>query len=91
MPDIQYLGRSCIRIRGKEGIVLSDPFPKANGFDPGKPTAQIVTLSTDDAGRVSPAVVKPLKERVFVVDGPGEYEVGGVMINGVRTYRDAEK
>ena len=91
MPDIQYLGRSCIRIRGKEGIVLSDPFPKTNGFDPGKPTAQIVTLSTDDAGRVSPAVVKPLKERVFVVDGPGEYEVGGVMINGVRTYRDAEK
>lgn len=91
MPDIQYLGRSCVRVRGKEGIVVSDPFPKGNGFDPGNPTAQIVTLSTADAERVNVRVVKPLKERVFVIDGPGEYEVGGVMINGVRTYRDAEK
>ncbi len=91
MPDIQYLGRSCVRVRGKEGIVISDPFPKGNGFDPGNPTAQIVTLSTADAERVNVRVVKPLKERVFVIDGPGEYEVGGVMINGVRTYRDAEK
>lgn len=91
MPDIQFLGRSCIRVRGKEGIVISDPFPKANGFDPGKPSAQIVTLSSNDGQRLSSSVVKPAKDRVFVIDGPGEYEVGGIMINGVRTYRDDEK
>jgi L-ascorbate metabolism protein UlaG (beta-lactamase superfamily) len=88
MPDIQYLGRSCVRVRGKEGIIICDPFPKSNGFDPGKPTAQIVTLSNTDTERVNAGVVRPIKERVFVIDGPGEYEVGGVMINGVRTYRD---
>lgn len=92
MPDIQYLGRAGVRIRGREGIVICDPFPKANGFDPGRPTAHIVTLSSDDSGRLDRTVVRPMKEdRVFVIDGPGEYEVGGVMINGVRTYRDTEK
>lgn len=91
MPDIQYLGRSCVRIRGREGIVMNDPFPKANGFDPGKPTAHIVTLSGNDATRLDRNVVRPMKERVFIIDGPGEYEVGGVMINGIRTYRDANK
>jgi len=85
MPDIQYLGRACIRIRGREGIVISDPFPKADGFDLGRPTAHIVTLSSSDERRVSAAVVKPQRERVFVVDGPGEYEVGGIMITGIRT------
>lgn len=91
MPDIQYLGRSCVRVRGKEGIVVCDPFPKANGFDPGKPTAHIVTLSSSDPERVSSGAVRPMKERVFVIEGPGEYEVGGVMINGTRSYRDNEK
>jgi L-ascorbate metabolism protein UlaG (beta-lactamase superfamily) len=90
MPDIQYLGRSCVRLRGKDGIIINDPFPKSNGFDPGKPSAQIVTLSIVDAERLSASVVKPLKERVFVIDGPGEYEVGGIMINGIRSYRDGE-
>src|SRR5688500_12865605 len=91
MSDIQYLGRACVRVRGKEGIIVCDPFPKANGFDPGTPTAQIVTLSVADPERVSASGVRPAKERVVVVDGPGEYEIGGLMVNGIRTYRDAEK
>lgn len=89
MPDIQYLGRACVRIRGREGIVVSDPFPKADGFDPGRPTAHIVTLSGDDERRVNAGAVRPQRERVFVVDGPGEYEVGGIMITGVRTRGEA--
>jgi L-ascorbate metabolism protein UlaG (beta-lactamase superfamily) len=80
-----------VRVRGKEGIVICDPFPKANGFDPSKLTAQIVTLSGTDRERLNAAAVKPAKERVVVIDGPGEYEVGGVMVTGVRTYRDNEK
>jgi hypothetical protein len=90
MPDIQYVGRSCVRVRGKEGVVICDPIPKTNGFDPAKLTAHIATLSSDQS-RLTAAGIKPLKESVFVIDGPGEYEVGGVMITGVRTYRDNQK
>lgn len=88
MPDVQYIGRGCVRVRGREGIVICDPFPKGNGFDPGRPTAQIVTLSSRDPLRLNPQIVKPLQRDVFVIDGPGEYEVSGVMIEGIRTYRD---
>lgn len=91
MPDIQYLGRSCVRVRGKEGIIVCDPSPKINGFDPNKINAQIVTLSNTNRERLNAAAIKPAKDRVFVIDGPGEYEVGGVMIAGVRTYRDDQK
>lgn len=80
-----------MRVRGREGIIVYDPFPKANGFDPGKITANIVTVSGTDRERFHPEAIKPAKERVVVVDGPGEYEVGGVMIAGVRTYRDDQK
>ncbi len=91
MPDIQYLGRSCIRVRGKEGVVVYDPSPKVSGFDPSKITAHIVMLSSSNTERVNGAAIKPVKDRVFVIDGPGEYEVGGIMIAGIRTYRDNQK
>src|SRR5918997_229618 len=88
MPEIQYLVRSAVRIRGKEGVVITDPFPRGDGYDIGKVQAHIVTFSTNDPLRTYVDGVKPMAERVFVVDGPGEYEVGGVMVNGIRTYRD---
>jgi L-ascorbate metabolism protein UlaG (beta-lactamase superfamily) len=90
MAEIQYIGRSCVRIRGKEGIVICDPLPKRAGSDGSRAMAHVVTLSSHDATRVDASTVKPLKERVFVVDGPGEYEVSGIMLHGIRTYRDAE-
>ena len=89
MAEIQYIGRACVRVRGKEGIVIYDPPAKRIGNDSARLTAHVVTLSTHDSHRVDAAGVKPLKERVFVVDGPGEYEVSGIMIHGTRTYRAA--
>lgn len=91
MADITYIGRSSVRVRAKEGVVLTDPFTRGGGYDLGKATAHIVTLSSDDARWNNTQGVKPVTERVFVIDGPGEYEVGGVMINGIRTYRDKER
>lgn len=88
MPDIQYLGRASVRLRAKDGVIITDPFPRGDGYDIGKPVAHIVTLSSRDPARSSVEAVKPVVERVFVIDGPGEYEVGGIMINGIRTYRD---
>ncbi|CAA9313156.1 MAG: hypothetical protein AVDCRST_MAG93-5357 [uncultured Chloroflexia bacterium] len=91
MADITYLGRGSVRVRAKEGVVVTDPFPRGAGYDIGKATAHIVTVSSNDERWNNTQAVRPMTERVFVVDGPGEYEVGGVMINGVRTYRDKER
>jgi L-ascorbate metabolism protein UlaG (beta-lactamase superfamily) len=57
----------------------------------GRPTAHIVTVSHDHPGHNNTAGVRPMRDPVFVVDGPGEYEVRNVLITGVRTYHDKEK
>lgn len=91
MPDIQYLGHACFRLRGRDGIVLCDPFDRAIGIDMGRPTAHIVTVSHNHIDHNNVAAVRPVRERLFVVDGPGEYEVSGVMITGIRSYHDTQK
>ena len=91
MPDVQYLGHSCFRLRGREGVVLTDPFDRSVGFDLGRPTAHIVTISHRHPDHANVTAVKPLREQLFVIDGAGEYEVSGILITGVRTYHDTKK
>jgi L-ascorbate metabolism protein UlaG (beta-lactamase superfamily) len=91
MPDVQFLGHACVRLRGREGTVLCDPFSRAIGLDIGKPTAHIVTVSHDHPDHNYTAAVRPLRDQLFVIDAPGEYEASGVLITGVRTYHDKDK
>ena len=88
MPDIQFLGHACFRIRGRDGVVLMDPVDRTSGYDIGKPTASIVTVSHPHDDHNNTSVVKPLKESLNIFTGPGEYEVGGILVTGVRTYHD---
>lgn len=88
MPDVQFLGHACVRIRGRDGIVLCDPFSRSIGLDIGRPTAHIVTVSHDHPDHNNVAAVRPMRDRVFTIDGPGEYEVSGILITGVRTFHD---
>ncbi len=76
--EIQYLGRSSFRIKGKQVILVTDPFVKT--------FADIITVSDRNAGEINPALVKGTSRRPqpFVVDGPGEYEISGVSIMGFR-------
>ncbi len=91
MPDIQYLGHACFRLRGREGIVVCDPFDRSIGLDLGRPTAHIVTISHNHLDHNCVTAVRPLRDRTFVIDGPGEYEVNNVLITGIRTYHDKVK
>ncbi len=91
MPDVQYLGHACFRIRGRDGVVICDPYGRSVGLDLGRPTAHIVTVSHNHPDHNNVAQVRPLREKLFVVEAPGEYEVGGILITGVRTYHDKVK
>ncbi|HEU5317947.1 MAG TPA: MBL fold metallo-hydrolase, partial [Chloroflexota bacterium] len=74
--DIVWFGNSCFRLQSSQATVLTDP------FDPLPAAAisgvQIVTVS-DRAlrDRVPPV------DGARVVDGPGEYEIKGVPVNGL--------
>jgi len=85
--DITWLGISCFRLRGRDGTVLTDPYAKAGGQSMGHPTADIVTISHRHSNHANVAGVGGAPK---VVDGPGEYEIGGIVITGISTFHDAE-
>jgi L-ascorbate metabolism protein UlaG (beta-lactamase superfamily) len=82
--DITWYGHSCFRIaeRGKAAIV-TDPFDESLGYEIPRLKAEIVTISHAATGHNH---LDALKSYDHVIDGPGEYEVGGVFIIGVATY-----
>lgn len=91
MPDVHYLGHACFRIRGRDGAVVMDPCDRASGYDIGRPTASVVTVSHYHDDHANVAAIRPIRERLNTFDGPGEYEVSGVLITGVRTYHDKKR
>lgn len=82
--EIIWYGHSCFRLaeRGMATVVV-DPFDsKSIGYSPLKLKADIVAISHDAPGHNNTEVVKGTS---LVIDGPGEFEIGGVFITGVQT------
>ena len=88
MAEIKWFGHNCFRIRAKEATVITDPVDKVTGFAMSKQTADIVSVSHGHKGHNNLNAVRP---EFQVVDGPGEYEMHGVFITGIRTYHDSAK
>jgi L-ascorbate metabolism protein UlaG (beta-lactamase superfamily) len=86
MAEFRFFGHNCIRIKAREGVILTDPVDKVTGYAMAKQTADIVTISHDHQGHTNLNAVKPEYQ---VVRGPGEYEMHEVFITGIRTYHDA--
>ncbi len=87
--DISWLGHSCFRIKGRQGIVIiTDPYSPSLGYSLGKPSARIVTVSHQHPGH---SYVQGIDGEPRPVTGPGEYEIGGVLIIGIATFHDEEK
>jgi L-ascorbate metabolism protein UlaG (beta-lactamase superfamily) len=104
--EITWYGGSCVRLKGREGVVAADPFRSIVGPTGRGLSADIVSFGFPDPadadGRTSkakPGVVSrqlrvPLPtslEGAYVLDAPGEFEIHDVMVTGVRTFRDAER
>jgi L-ascorbate metabolism protein UlaG (beta-lactamase superfamily) len=88
MADITWLGYSSFRLRGKDAVIVTDPFDRGLGLEPARPRADIVTVSRNEPGYNAVATVKGDPR---VVHAPGEYEIKGVFITGVGTFADAKK
>jgi L-ascorbate metabolism protein UlaG (beta-lactamase superfamily) len=82
--DITWYGHSCFRLaeRGYASVV-TDPFDASLGYEVPKLKADVVTVSHAAPGHSFLATVKGYKH---AIEGPGEYEIGGVFIIGVATY-----
>jgi L-ascorbate metabolism protein UlaG (beta-lactamase superfamily) len=96
--ELSWYGRTCIRLRGRDAVVVHDPYQAVVGPTGRGITGDITTFSHPDdtplpraKGRHSrdgSTVMPSSLDESFVLDGPGEYEVKDVLITGVRTYRD---
>ena len=86
--EITWLGHSCFKLKSKNGTVITDPFDDSTGYRMGKVTANIVTVSHDHPGHNFASGVDGEPK---VITGPGEYEIGGIFVYGVRTFHDSKK
>lgn len=96
--ELTWYGRTCIRLRGKDAVVVADPYQAVVGPTGRGITGEIVTYSHPDdtplakakgkRSRDGSTILPSSLDEAFVLDGPGEYEVRDVLLTGVRTYRD---
>ena len=69
--------------------VVTDPYDhKQVGYEPLKIKGDIVTVSHNTPGHNFTSAVKG---QSIVIDGPGEFEIGGVFITGVQTNGHTKK
>ena len=82
--EITWYGHSCFRLTERNyATVVTDPFDsKSIGYDSLKLRSDIVTVSHDAPGHNNRDAVKGTSH---VIDGAGEFEIGGVFITGVQT------
>ncbi len=80
--EIAWYGHSCFRMMERNAAaIVTDPFDKSIGFAPPRLKADVVTVSHDAPGHSNLSIVKGAR----AITGPGEYEIGGAFITGVRT------
>jgi|SoiMetStandDraft_2_1073263.scaffolds.fasta_scaffold75816_2 L-ascorbate metabolism protein UlaG (beta-lactamase superfamily) len=82
--EITWYGHSCFRLTERNyATVVTDPFDnKSIGYSSLKLKSDIVTVSHDAPGHNNTDAVKGTSH---VIDGAGEFEIGGVFITGVQT------
>lgn len=86
--EIKYLGYASFKLKNKAGmVVVIDPFKSDFvGLKMPKEKADIVVVSRNSKGHGATDEINGAvkREEVFVVDGPGEYEVGGVEVSAIQ-------
>ena len=86
--EVSFLGHSCFRLKGKEAVLLADPFDPSLGYTWPNPQADIVTISHSHPGHSYRVGVGGDPR---IIQGPGEYETKGVFVLGLATYHDGEQ
>lgn len=81
--EITWYGMSCFRFTERKlATIVTDPFSTAVGLGELKLKSDVVTVSHDAPGHNYLTAVSGAEH---IIDGPGEYEIGGVFITGIAT------
>ncbi len=90
MAKIYWAGQSCFQIsvsnsRDHSADIVIDPFDEKIGLKLPNLSADIVLITHNHPDHNN---VKGVKGAPFVIQGPGEYEVKEVFINGIPSFHD---
>ncbi len=86
--NLTWYGMSCFRLRGRGlATIVTDPFSGRIGLGPPKLKGDVVTISHDAGGHNN---ANSVTGRRHTIDGPGEYEIGGVFITAISTRDDLD-
>ena len=80
--EIYWLGHGCFRLRGRDATIVTDPCAPTTGYRISRVAGDIITLSQD---AVESSYVQAVTGEPKLLSSPGEYEIAGVLISGVRT------
>lgn len=81
--EIKYFGHSFFRLKGKEMVLVTNPFDASLGLKVPPQAADMVLSSSPIKIELNKIINKTVsREKLFVIDSPGEYEVGGVFVLG---------
>ena len=86
--EISWLGHACFRLRGRDTTVVTDPCPPTTGYRIGRVAADVVTISHEHP---ESSYRQAITGEAKFLSGAGEYEIGGVLIAGVRTDSEAKQ
>ncbi|MCX6055072.1 MAG: MBL fold metallo-hydrolase [Chloroflexi bacterium] len=88
--EITWYGHSCFRLTERGlATVVTDPYDhKQVGYEPLKLKSDIVTISHDTPGH---NFLSAVKGESHLIDGPGEFEIGGVFITGIHSNGHSKK
>lgn len=88
--DITWYGHSCFRLTERGQIsVVTDPYSDEIGLPvPQRLKGDVVTVSHPAAGHNFIDAVKGIQ---YVLEGPGEYEIGGIFFNGIPMHKVDEE
>src|SRR3990172_2403630 len=99
--ELTWYGRTCIRMKGRDAVVVADPYQSVVGPTGRGISGDVITFSHPDPSPIQRAkgrrardgktFVPTSLDAAFDLVGPGEYEISHVLMTGVRTYRDDEK
>lgn len=90
---ITYNGHSSFKLKARQGTLVTDPFDEYVGFSFPTSSADVVTVSHQhpDHNAVKNVSGTARRQKPFVIDALGEYEVEGISVFGTKTYHDSHQ
>lgn len=85
--EISYIGHSCFKIKDKTISLVIDPYDPKIGYKLPKLSCDVLLVTHDHFDHNNIAGVSDYR---LLVDGPGEYEIGGCHIYGRAVNHDGK-